>query len=224
MHGSRRLFVLVFVALVGRARAEIVPPQLAASLAAAQEAADEKKRDACSPRSETERGQFGRSVTVYRQVEYDLQIGEVTAATAELRRRLASWVRGQSAAVRACLPAPALMQAPERLAATVHLLLQGKRVRSAAVLSADPPAPPRRPGVDVKCIEQALLSQPELGLKAPSPMVQASIELRYAPFCVIWREYENPPPSPSPAVGYGRGKSRHLMPAAPPPPPPAGAT
>lgn len=208
---------MVIVALLGRAQADIAPPQWAASLAL-QESADEKKRDACSPYSETEPGQFGRVATVYRQVEYDIQLGEVTAATAELRHLLASWLQAQSAAVRACLPRPAVMRAPERLAATVHLLLQGRKVISAVVFSAAPPDP--RPGVDIKCIEQALLRQPELSPKAPSSLVRARIEFQYAPFCVVWREYEELRPAPS--LGFGRGKSRYLMPATPPPPP-AGA-
>lgn len=194
------------------AHADVVPPQLAVALAAEQ-AAEARKLDTCSPRRDEEHGRYGRTV-IYRQVEYDFRIGEVSADAAELRRVLTSWMAGRLTELRACAPEPSLLSPPERLTATLHLLLQGKTVRSIVGMSGEAAAP--RPRLDTACIEKALLQRPELPLRTAAPTGRATVTLQLAPFCVVSREHENPPPAT--AATYGSARRRHLMPEPTTPP------
>lgn len=198
---------------LGPALADIAPQRLGESVAA-KDAAEDRKLATCSPRSEEEYGRFGRS-TVYRQVEYDLLLGEVNAATSELRRALVHFMQGRTQAMKACMPSQAELKAPERLIATVQFLLLGNKIQMVVALSNGNSAQPSQPPIDLKCLEKALVPDVGLALRNPTLNARASMTVQYAPFCVISREYDSAVPSSG--LGFGRGKSRFLMPAHAPP-------
>ncbi|MFO0572907.1 MAG: hypothetical protein U1A78_02830 [Polyangia bacterium] len=220
MRGGTRRWVcklglaLGLCSLSARARADVVPPALAAAMAARQPE-DERKLATCSPRREEEYGRYGRTV-IYRQVEYDFRVGEVSADAAELRRVLTSWMSEHLVALRACAPEPGLLAPPARLGATLHVFVQHKTVRSIVVLGGVPGGvlggEGGAPRLDPACLQRVLLQQPELPLRTAAPTGRGTVALQYAPFCVVSREADSPPPAS--AASYGSRPRRHLMPAA----------
>ena len=201
------LFLLLTFSLEP-ALADIAPRWPEGSVTAA-DAAEDRKLATCSPRSEQEHSRYGRS-TVYRQVAYDLLLGEVNAATSELRRALAHFMQGRAPAMRACMPSQAELKAPERLSATVQFLLLGSKIQTVVAMSSSHSTQPNQPSIDLKCLEKALASDAALSLRNPTPNARASTTVQYVPFCVISREYEGS--APSSGLGFGSGKSRFPMP------------
>ncbi|MFO0580488.1 MAG: hypothetical protein U1A78_41485 [Polyangia bacterium] len=179
----------------------------------------------CSPRREEESGLYGRTV-IHRQVEYDFRVGEVRSDAAELRRALNIWTGGRLPYLRECAPDQSLLLPPERLTATLHLLLQRRTLRLSSMMLDVAGSRPSRPRLDKACIERMLaLEHHNLLqlLQTAAPMGRATVTLQYAPYCVVSREPENPPPAS--AATFGPRTLRHLMPEsssqAQPPPPPA---
>lgn len=213
MRGSTRRRIcklgLGLCVLPAGARADVVPPQLAAAMSARQ-AEEARKLASCSPRREEEYGRYGRTV-IYRQVEYDFLVGEVGADAAELRRVLSSWMAGRLAELRVCAPEQGLLAPPARLTATLHVLVQHKTVRSIGVLGGVQGGEGGALRLDPACVQRVLLQQPELPLRIAAPTGHGKVTLQYAPFCVVSREQENP--TPAAATMYGGPRRRHLMPA-----------